>query len=175
MSPDCYTWLVFLTRSSYKRASSAHGVFGDLTQLEVRLANDTADLVSYYLVLAWSRHVYTGLENPLSALLFKHDVIKGILQCTHAKRVICYAGGFGSPSLKPLEFYVTIPRASEFLAVNRPQAYAAFEARGCEPISLATNDGGSVQGTGDTLASAEYPETLCQRICDAAQAALSSP
>ncbi|CAK0822493.1 unnamed protein product, partial [Prorocentrum cordatum] len=78
LSPDCSSWLVFLTRNIYKR--TLDNLKGDVTKAKTREDNACAEVTAYLAMMAAVRGAYIAVENPLASLLFKFAPIASALQ-----------------------------------------------------------------------------------------------
>ena len=175
-SPECRTWLSFISRKTYGRTSDSTGIWGSenvtaKSALTAQSANDVAVLLSHMLFLCSLRQVFYAVEQPLNSLLFKNPCIASMLLGDCASRVVCCAGALGASTIKPLEIFVTWPElyAIQNLKFNRKDARKHFKGKCQKPKQLAHVQGRWTRGAHKCMkSSAEYPWGLCEAIANGA-------
>ena len=100
-SPECSTWLVFISRATYGR--SLQEPWGSERHGANREQNAVACAVGQLMLLAHLRSVRVLLEQPLRSLMIAFPAIEIALRLISARRISTHLGAFGATSLKPLE------------------------------------------------------------------------
>eukprot|EP00959_Pyramimonas_sp_CCMP1952_P114359 2391126-Pyramimonas_sp.AAC.2 len=108
-SPECKTYLSFLSRHTFKRCSAGFAIVGDESLPAVKSANFSSVLLSWLLVTASIRNVFWAVENPLNSLLYQVPWMSECILTCAGKRFTTSLGSFGGSSRKMLEIYSTAP------------------------------------------------------------------
>eukprot|EP00959_Pyramimonas_sp_CCMP1952_P460143 9479387-Pyramimonas_sp.AAC.1 len=106
MSPECRTWLSYLSRNTYQR-DAGDNILGtartDTINESLNDANATVIVTTWLMTFCGCQYVYVAIEQPLRSLMFKHPVMKLTLWMLDASRTTPALGAFGGSSAKPLE------------------------------------------------------------------------
>ena len=161
-SPECSTWLNFMSRATYGRSELAPG--GDERLARNRRANACAHAIGQLIVLAALRGVYVLLEQPMNSLMLAYPPISSALRIVAARRLCTHLGAFGGISMKPLELWTTTGDAALALVRSRREA---LERLGDDALPLVRTDAsGNVTGTAALPASQAYPADFAKEIAD---------
>ena len=104
-SPECKTWLSFLTRDSFGRLDE--DLLGPESNESVVTQNDCMPVNAWILYLVDSRGVFCTNEQPLNSLHHKVGAMKHTYKVIMAEREVTRLGAFGSDHYKALELYTT--------------------------------------------------------------------
>ena len=155
MSPQCALWLSFISRATSARTDD--DPCGDESSEKVLEANVCAVVLGWLLVLATTRDVY------VIPLLYSHPCFEAQLHMINAVRDVTYLGGFGAPSLKPVELYsMREPRFAEI-------GNTLLTASGCLPLPWFPSPSQAAFGKPTPSPIADVPTGACRRVssrCD---------
>ena len=106
----------------FGRGSSGGAIFGDWdTNDLVNDANNTAELLQFFIATADNDGCFMALEQPSNSLLHKVPFIQATYVQLSAHRVFTWAGAFGASSPKPLEIFTTWPKEAH-RCITRPKS-----------------------------------------------------
>ena len=121
MSPECKTWLSFLTRKTFKRVDGcSSNILGDESKTAVLNANCSSLFIGWIAFLLHLRGCFVGIEQPLNSLLYCTPWLAPNLENACCQRYFTSLGAFGSPTAKPLELYTNVPGALVHKFLLRP-------------------------------------------------------
>ena len=115
------------------------------------------------------RDAFYGLEQPKGSLFYKHTCVSRALTNTNAHKLNTYLGGYGHPSLKPLEIYFSFPTTmSGPICVTMGAAIRRVQAHP-DKKPLAKRVGKWTEGDKKCLrVSQTYPLEFCKAIAEIA-------
>ena len=164
ISPQCSTWLCFLSRATFKR-SEENCFFGDATNLKVREGSITAMALCWLFTLGVIRGVYALIEQPLNSMLYKVWAVAHMLGMHDAARQVTYLGAFGMGSEKALELYTTLPDAKvQVLLRSKAEAKARVQSELTAKKPLAIKGARWTNGSRELKQSEEYPFEFADSI-----------
>jgi len=166
-SPQCSTWLGWLSRNYSKRELS-NNYMGDETKPKVREGTVTALVMTWLMHLAAVRGAYVLCEQPQNSLIYSFGTVQETLTTIDAHRFVVYLAAYGANSLKPLEIYTTLG-SRKMLPLLRTFHEAKARLQTVEKKPLAKKSGKWINGTKDTKKSEEYPfefaDAIAQLVC----------
>ena len=132
------------------------------------------DVRAWLIVLAATRGVFFGVEQPLHSHFFKVDHVRSALDITGAQRLVTMLGAFGAGSLKPLEIWTTMPAVMTQRLV-RTAKQSRVRMNRIEKHQLVIEQAGSrkrkwVTGNKDALKKSQaYPVEFCESFASGMQ------
>lgn len=172
LSPECCTWLPFVSIRHSKRNRAGHSLEGDTTRRDVQEANHCAYACAWLASLARSLHVWVTIENPMNSLLFTWPSVVAL----GLDRFLTYGGAFGGTSEKPFELRSSIPSRilQKYLKKTRKQARERVSTNPCK-AKLTVKLGRWITGTKAMTNSAAYPSEMSARVADMVVELLYTP
>ena len=109
-SPDCSTWLSWISRHTYGRQRGV-GIFGYDFKEKVAEQNEAAVVLYHlYVQAAVVQQAYVANAQPTNTLMYDLPVAKLGIEMLHMQRVVICTGAYeGSSSLKQLEIMTSLP------------------------------------------------------------------
>ena len=166
-SPECKTWLSFLSRRTHSRLVHGVNILGASSPV-VDKANTCSLVLAWLVVLSHTRGVKYAVEQPLNSLLFCTPWLSDSIQLARGHRFTTSLQMFGGSSLKILEIYTNLsePITKRFLVKKGKRCNARS--------TLTVTKSGWTTGNHKQLrASAAYPDKFCDAIVAAMKSSLS--
>lgn len=166
-SPECKTWLSFLSRATFQRAWGPFSILGNGKHVVAEAANTTSVVLAWLVSLCVIRSVHIAVEQPINSMLYHVPCLSRSLMLADARRMVTRLGDFGGKSSKPLELYLNVP---DSIAKSQLIATKLKRTKRSKLTSLAPTKGIWVNGNKPALAkSAAYPSKFARAIAELAR------